>query len=592
MGHRTTYRRMLAATLGAVVAGGGGASAQAQGPSPDAACATLSPTAVTCTAAAKVAGSVAAECRRLGVPPGSCTVPIGPQVAAGAVEAYGRSWTHRAAQFQVGLGDTLPLRQAQWLGTHNSFNSAGDEQPTLSNRDSNQQLSLSQQLDIDIRSLELDLHDSGPGGAVLVCHGRGPEELHAGCTSERPLSAVLPEIADWLNQPEHRDAVLLLYLEDKLGSDAGFAQVVQQLDAGLTRPDGSSLVYRPSPTQLGTGRCASMPLAITRADIHAAGAQVMLVGNCRSAWKADVFGWDDTHVESGSTQDYEPFPACDAVYPRSVYDAKLVRYFEDSTLVSTVVDPGQSPQQQRDRSLTPERVGQMTRCGVGLLGLDQILPNDGRIDASIWSWAPEKPDAEDGACTVQRADARWVTRPCAERRRAACRIASGWASTGTPVPFAASPGACRAIGGTPALPRTGYENELLRQAAGEAGVWLGHRTDTRPTVAARRQSARILRSTRDGRVSSRVTCAPACAARTQLTVTTRLARRLGLRHRTIASAATTVRGTRTVRVGLPAGLRHAARSLGLRSVHVVARLAVRRGDAKAIVRIRRLVVKI
>ncbi|MCW3013743.1 MAG: Conserved exported or envelope protein of unknown function [Solirubrobacterales bacterium] len=493
MGHKSTYLRVLAVALVAMVAGGGGAAAQAQGSTVDDACATLSPTALTCTAAAKVAGAVNAECRRLGVPAALCTVPIGPQVAAGATEAYLQSWTHRAAQFQVGLGDQLPLRQAQWLGTHNSFNSASNDPPTVSSLDSNQQLSLGQQLDIDMRSLELDLHDSGPGGAVLVCHGRGPSELHLGCTSERPLTAVLPEIAGWLNEPSHRHDVILLYLENELGTDAGFAQTVQQLDAGLKRADGSSLLYRPSPAQVQAATCAPMPLATTRDEIRATGAQVILVGNCRAGWKADVFGWDDTHVESGSTADYKPFPACDAVYPRSVYDAKLVRYFEDSTLVSTVVDPTQSPALQRQRSLTPATVGAMTRCGVGLLGMDQILPNDGRIDASIWSWAQDKPNAADGPCAVQRADSRWATRPCAEQLPAACRVGAGWAVTPASVTAAGASDACAAMGGTAALPRTGYENELLHQAAGGTEVWLAYRTSAKRAAhrpARHRQRAR------------------------------------------------------------------------------------------------------
>jgi hypothetical protein len=42
------------------------------------------------------------------------------------------------------------------------------------------------------------------------------------------------------------------------------------------------------------------------------------------------------------------------------------------------------------------------------------------------------------------------------------------------------------MGGTPALPRTGYENELLHQAVGETEVWLAYRTDMALAAAARR----------------------------------------------------------------------------------------------------------
>ncbi len=165
------------------------------------------------------------------------------------------------------------------------------------------------------------------------------------------------------------------------------------LDSVLKRADGSSLIYRPSASEMTSKGCANLPLGVSRDDVRARGAQVVLVGNCRSGWASDVYGWDDNHVESGSTPDYKPFPTCDKTYPRSVYDAKFVRYFEDSTFVSAATDPGQSPEQQQANALTPARVGDMTRCGVNLFGLDQLLPNDGRIEASIWSWAKGQPKA-------------------------------------------------------------------------------------------------------------------------------------------------------------------------------------------------------
>jgi len=55
---------------------------------------------------------------------------------------------HRTAAFQYQLGAGIPLQKTKWLGTHNSFNSVNDS-PTPSHTDSNQQLSLTQQLDVD-----------------------------------------------------------------------------------------------------------------------------------------------------------------------------------------------------------------------------------------------------------------------------------------------------------------------------------------------------------------------------------------------------------------------------------------------------------
>lgn len=442
-------------------------------------CAQVSPSSAPCVGLQKLAEAAAAECRRLGRPPSDCSVPLGHQVGAEIAGAYERSWLHRAADFQYRLGDRLPLRSAQWLGTHNSFNSVNDTL-TPSHTDSNQQLSLSQQLGIDMRALELDVHrlpSAGAGGAnaVVVCHGRGPDQANLGCTNERLLSQVLPEIASWLNAPAHRREVVLLYLEDELRDPAGYAETVSTLDRVLRRPNGSSLIYRPRRSQMTSKGCANMPLGISRDDVRARGAQVLLVGNCRPGWASTVFGWDDTHVESGSTPRYRAFPSCDAIYSRRTYDSELVRYYEDSTFVTSAIDPTSSPKATAADRLSPDKVAAMTRCGVNLFGFDQILPDDGRISASIWSWARNEPNRTDGRCAAQRSDGRWITRSCTARRRAACRSGQRWTLTRSPVTYARASAACRAQHASLGLPRTGYENSRLRRLAGSREVWLGYR---------------------------------------------------------------------------------------------------------------------
>jgi hypothetical protein len=85
------------------------------------------------------------------------------------------------------------------------------------------------------------------------------------------------------------------------------------------------------------------------------------------------------------------------------------------------------------------------RCGVDLLGFDQLLPGDGRLDAAVWSWAPGEPRLGGGRrCVVQRpADGRWEARRCSAK-----------------------------LGKASPTPRTGYENEQLRIAAGGKPVLL------------------------------------------------------------------------------------------------------------------------
>jgi hypothetical protein len=435
----------------------GSSSASAQTP----VCAQLSPIAAPCTGLDKVTGVLAS-----------------PAARRAAVASYTRSWEHRIAAFQYSLGDALPLGQAQWLGTHNSFNSPA-ETLTVSHVDSNQQLTLTEQLDVDVRSIELDLHwlMSLAGREVIVCHGRGPDELDVGCTSEPPFRQVLSEVARWLNA--HPDTVLLLYLEDELHADDAYPVVIRTLDEVLRRAGGASLIYVPDTGAKAKNGCTPLPLSVTRADMRRAGKQVVLVGSCAPGWSSRVFDWNASHVESGSAARYRSYPACDASYDRGVYAQKLVRYYEDTTFVATVIDPTRPPMDPE--ALTPQRAAEMTACGVNLFGFDQLQPADGRIAATLWSFAPGEPSAA-GDCTLQRADGRWAAAPCrGQRHRAACVRRNTWKLSRKAVTGAGAHAACRASKAAYVPPRSGLQNSQLHAVAGAAApVW----------VAVRRRPAR------------------------------------------------------------------------------------------------------
>jgi hypothetical protein len=425
--------RRIALLCCALLIGASAVSAQAEADPVDDACAGASPTASVCIGGKKLRQAPAA------------VAPDTRPEAAG-LAAYEDSWVHRTAAFQFALGDTVALRDAQWLGTHNSFN-APVNGLTPSHVDSNQQLTLTEQLDGDVRSIELDVHYIG--GVARVCHGRGEDQLHAGCTVEDDFATVLREVRDWIDS--HPDQVLLVYLEDHLGAD-GHAAGVAALDEAL-----GPRVYKAGAPE---GECRELPLSLTRAAVRAANANVILVGHCEAGWGSHVFGWDEAHDESGSNAGYTCAGPSD----------KLVRYFEDSTWLSATIDPGQTPADHAEDGIDAAKVAAMTERGVNLLGLDQFDPNDGRVEASLWSWAPDQPAAGQD-CAVQRADGRWISSDCTGVHPAACRTATGWVLTpALAVPAAAA--ACAARGATFDPPRTGEENAALKAAAAGAEPWL------------------------------------------------------------------------------------------------------------------------
>jgi len=441
------------------------APASAATPSLEEACREALGLRAPCVGAGKLGERAAAECRRLGIASDeSCWARVGRRVVQSEIAAYEDSAVHRTLAFQYALGNDVPLRDAPWVGTHNSFNAASED-PTLSHTDSNQQLGLTDQLRLDVRSLELDVHwlpspRAGGAFAPVLCHGQGA----AGCSTERLLGDHLTELRTWLDG--HRDQVLLLYLEDQIDDRAGY-----DASAKVVQDRLGSRLYRPR-----EAGCNQLPLDLTRADVLEAGAQVLVVSDCGAGgWPGVAHSWPSGTVrfESGP-RDYGGYPTCGAPgVARS--PAPIVRYFEDSTFVAAATRPAGAS--SADDGLTPATVREMVRCGVDLFGFDQLLPLDGRLPALAWSWAPGQPRAADGGCVLQGADARWTSARCAAKRRPACLSASGrWTVPRKPVAYRRAARACGRLGLRFITPRTGAPNQALRDAASTSAVWLRLRT--------------------------------------------------------------------------------------------------------------------
>ena len=408
----------------------------------------------------------AATCRREPVQRDECAKVLGtPDASAAAVAAYEASEVSRALDLQRALGDGLPLAAGLFVGTHNSANSTS-EQPTLSQSDSNQQLSLHDQLRLDVRSLELDAHWfpslRSAGQAPVLCHAQAD---HSGCSTERLLEDGLAEIAAWLR--DNRDEVLLLYLEDHLDGRTGHDKAAQDLADAF-----GSLLYRPPP---GGERCTQLPLDLTRDAVRAAGARVVVMtSGCddRSvgqAWLDTAFG--ESLREESRPVGYGDEDECGDV-DLTGEDHVFRRYFEDSTFVNAAATLG--GRATPDDGLTPRTVRAMMACGVDWLGLDQLVPDDGRLPALVWSFAAGQLDAPAGSCSVQRSDdGRWAGVPCErDRRPAACQRADGSWTVTKPAPRASAAGRCVELGATFAVPRRGRDAHLLRQAQGGRDAWL------------------------------------------------------------------------------------------------------------------------
>lgn len=421
----------------------------------------------------KATERVAAGCRRDPVGREDCARALGTtDASAAAVAAYEGSEVSRALDLQRALGNGLPLQDGLWIGTHNSANSTSED-PTLSQSDSNQQLSLTDQLRLDVRSLELDAHWfptlRSPGQAPVLCHAeRAP--AHAGCSTERLLSDGLAEIADWLRV--HPKEVVLLYLEDHLegqaGHDRAAAEVLQAFPGR---------VYLPT-----RGTCTPLPPTLTRDEVRAARKQVVVMtGGCSKvggAWHGVAF--DATKRVEGRPSQYGDASVCGRV-DRSKESRVFRRYFEDSTFVNPMATA--AGQAELDDGITPATAAAMTRCGVDLLGLDQLVPGDGRLEALVWSFAAGELGGAARDVAVQRAsDGRWESLRAAGRLPAACRRSDGSWTIGGSASWSLAASRCAELGAELGVPRTGLDAQHLlkaQRAAGADRVWLAlERTPT------------------------------------------------------------------------------------------------------------------
>lgn len=429
-----------------------------------------------CKSVEAFGSSVAHVCRFAGAPDEGCATFKGKVISSSLVTAYESSWVHRAFTLQRRLGERLPLGEELFPSTHNSFNSAAYP-PTLSGLDANQQYSMTDQLRMDMRGLEVDVHwfpsvtglPADDFRAPLMCHATGP---HVGCTIERHLREGLEELRAWLDA--NPGEVLILYVEDHLDDEAGHARGAAVVEETLGSGSDRDLIYRPA------GACEDgLPLDVSAADIIGGGKQLVIASACGAGpvWRGLVHSQDHFWVEDGPA-DFDAAPPCG--FGPADYEQKWTRYFEDSTWLTTMVSGSSSP-------LTPIHAAAMVRCGVNMPSFDQLSPEDGRLAAMVWSWATDEPASDAvGRCAVHRGDGRFAGAGCGEEYPFACVAADGvWTVTGPSGSWSSGTVSCPA-GAVFGVPRNAPQTarlEAAKAAAGVANVWLNYAADGAGWVA-------------------------------------------------------------------------------------------------------------
>jgi hypothetical protein len=150
---------------------------------------------------------------------------------------------------------------------------------------------------------------------------------------------------------------------------------------------------------------------------------------------------------------------------RDHYDRNWIRHWADETGIGEAGGDG--------GDITVADARNMVRCGVNMIGFDNLVPFDERLQQLVWSWAPGEPSRH--GCGVQGNDGRFRARDCASVKPFVCHRGTTWHVTVRRGAFAEGAHACAAEGlGAFSVPWNGYENMRV-QRIGHGEAWVGVR---------------------------------------------------------------------------------------------------------------------
>jgi len=366
-------------------------------------------------------------------------------VMADSIDAFNNSWVGQTLDLQRGLDNNAPIINNNILGTHNSYNSdvytACNFSVGCRYLDPQQKYSIKDQLRMGARFVELDVHWTTKMESLfsypkrlLLCHGV--------CSiNDKYATEGFNEIKDWLNDSANADEVIILYIEDH--SDNHHSDLYNQLNSAF-----GSKIY-------ASGGCGDIPDSLTKADVLASGKQVIL--------------WKDGGCSGNGSMASTAFTGL----------GNVGRIWEDGTTLGTIAEFFSGGVD----SITASEVSEAFATGANIVNLDDMVMDDGRIQAAIWSWNTDEPNDAGGNedCATQTSSARWNDVNCGNTYAFACKDANNnwsvpYSTSGT---WSEGASACANLGGSYSfsVPTNSQANQALKtakEASGYNTVWLNH----------------------------------------------------------------------------------------------------------------------
>ena len=332
-----------------------------------------------------------------------------------------------------------------------------------------QYMSLTDQLRIGVRHVEVDIWWGPLENDIVVCHSPIPlypigevnrqaeaanltlewEPAKMSCAgTKRMFQDVLKEIRDWMLLEENLNEILVLYFDTKFYLSP---EAVTQSNNEIIDVFGSMLwTYTDG-----------SPLTHTVEELLAAGKRIM-IENGREEWLHPSEGdpvvfYPTIWTHQFSANSMEEFPNCTVEGDSSWYGQQQVRAL-DGTFIEAA-----------------------TRCGVQVASADYINPDDMKL--YVWSWDQQEPSSAEG-CVAMLPSGRWATLDCATELPFACLRANSEQPAGYGLDWVVNldegasgtwdqaKAACSSVQLQFAAPHNGYSNNVLLTKGYGQSMWL------------------------------------------------------------------------------------------------------------------------
>ena len=349
------------------------------------------------------------------------------------------SWLVNAVKQQNQVDRNAPFSTNNTLGTHNAYNSheyANDGYVRY--LDPNQKHTIGEQLYLGSRSIELDIlwaiNAKDYRYHIVLCHKY--------CSpTDRFLHEGLGEVREWLDSSASDNQVLHIGFEDHVG-DAQHAQLYKEINDKI-----GPYVYK-------SNGCKNVSAKFTKADVLASGKKVIITK-----------GGDDKTKNCSDDENLK----------NMVFTGmeSITRVYEDHTFFGSTFKGTQA-------DINSAGLIEYFKNGGNRADLDSFTYNDGRTEASIWSWDRNEPNNYNGSqdCAVQWGNGRWDDANCDDSYGFACNEVgtNNWQVTGYGA-WSDGLSACAVLGNGYqfAVPTNSKDNEALRVAKGSSThAWLNY----------------------------------------------------------------------------------------------------------------------